>query len=136
MDTNELIRLVQETSIRLAEAGKGMAVVYNCYTDDEIVAKFGGKTPDEVVELVTLIEGVDKEVYDDILLSSGEYELDENGNPRLKYLSDEYELEDARGLNERVSSNYDYEHWNEEAAYIKAMEDGYASEHDDDRYDD
>ena len=44
MTNEQLIRLVQETSLNLMNEGKGDGTISECYSDEEIIAEFGGKT--------------------------------------------------------------------------------------------
>lgn len=79
MDTNEWtdhIELVRGESLRLMNEGKGDGTIYECYDDEEIIAKFGGLTMAQAVEEVAKRDGLTKAYYDEIMATADivEYE--------------------------------------------------------------
>jgi hypothetical protein len=64
--------------------GKGDGTIYMCYSDEEIIEEYEGGTKEQVIARVTSDEGIRAELFNEILLASGEYDFPENEQPRLK----------------------------------------------------
>lgn len=79
MTPTELLELVRTTSLGLMNAGKGDGTIYHCYDDAEILERFSDMGVSDVVAEVAQLDGMTKEYFDEVLLASGEYRLDDAG---------------------------------------------------------
>lgn len=84
MENSELCKMVRDLSLELMNTGKGDGTIYMCYSDQEIIEDFEGMTEEQVVRQVKRDEGLRAELFNEILLASGEYDFPENEQPRLK----------------------------------------------------
>ena len=75
MTNEQLIRLVQETSLNLMNEGKGDGTISECYSDEEIIAEFGGKTEAQVLRKVAKIDGATADHFNEVRMWSGEYKM-------------------------------------------------------------
>jgi hypothetical protein len=75
MNHDWLIKLVRDTSIDLMNAGKGDGTVYACYSDDEIIAEFGGKSAEQVIRKVRKLDKATASVFNEVRMASGEYRM-------------------------------------------------------------
>jgi len=75
MNHDELLKLVRATSIDLMNKGVGDGTVYACYSDEQIVAEFGGKTEAQVVRKVRKLDKATASHFNDVRMFSGEYRM-------------------------------------------------------------
>jgi len=75
MNHEELLKLVRDTSIDLMNKGKGDGTVYACYSDEQIVAEFGGKTEAQVIRRVAKMDKATASVFNEVRMFSGEYKM-------------------------------------------------------------
>jgi len=75
MNHDELLKLVRATSIDLMNKGVGDGTVYACYSDDEIIAEFGGKTEAQVIRKVRKLDKATASHFNDVRMFSGEYRM-------------------------------------------------------------
>jgi flagellar biosynthesis GTPase FlhF len=75
MNHDELLKLVRATSIDLMNKGEGDGTIYACYSDDEIIAEFGGKTEAQVIRKVRKLDKATASVFNEVRMASGEYKM-------------------------------------------------------------
>lgn len=75
MNHEELLTLVRATSIDLMNKGVGDGTVYACYSDEQIVAEFGGKTAEQIVRKVRKMDKATASVFNEVRMASGEYKM-------------------------------------------------------------
>jgi hypothetical protein len=75
MNHDELLKLVRATSIDLMNKGEGDGTIYACYSDDEIIAEFGGKTEAQVIRKVRKLDKATASHFNDVRMFSGEYRM-------------------------------------------------------------
>ena len=75
MNHDELLTLVRATSIDLMNEGVGDGTVYACYSDEQIVAEFGGKTAEQIVRKVRKMDKATASVFNEVRMASGEYKM-------------------------------------------------------------
>jgi len=70
-----LISRVHEISNDYMNAGKGDGTVGHCFSDEEIIAKFGGKKMSTVEKMVKRIDKNGADLFNEVRMFSGEYEM-------------------------------------------------------------
>ena len=70
-----LISRVHEISDDYMNAGKGDGTVGHCFSDEEIIAKFGGKKMSTVEKMVKRIDKNGADLFNEVRMWSGEYEM-------------------------------------------------------------
>ena len=70
-----LISRVHEISYDYMNAGKGDGTVAHCFSDEEIIAKFGGKKMSTVEKMVKRIDKNSADLFNEVRMFSGEYEM-------------------------------------------------------------
>lgn len=75
MTNEQLIRLVQETSLNLMNANEGDGTISECYDDDEIIEEFGGLTEAQVIAKVAKMDGATADHFNEVRMWSGEYRM-------------------------------------------------------------
>ena len=75
MNHDDLLKLVRATSIDLMNKGEGDGTIYACYSDEEIIAEFGGKTEAQVIRKVRKLDKATASHFNDVRMFSGEYRM-------------------------------------------------------------
>ena len=75
MTNEQLIRLVQETSLNLMNANEGDGTISECYDDDEIIEEFGGLTEAQVIAKVAKMDKATADHFNEVRMWSGEYRM-------------------------------------------------------------
>ena len=75
MTNEQLIKLVQETSLNLMNANEGDGTICHCYDDDEIIEEFGGLTEAQVIAKVRKLDKATADHFNEVRMFSGEYKM-------------------------------------------------------------
>ena len=75
MTNEQLIKLVNDTSLNLMNDGEGDGTICHCYDDGDIIEEFSGLTKEQVIRKVRKMDKATADHFNEVRMFSGEYKM-------------------------------------------------------------
>lgn len=98
MNREDLIKLVNDTSLYLMNSGDGDGTICHCYDDDDIIEEFSGLTEAQVIRKVHKMDRATADHFNEVRMFSGEYKMLDGVAVSI------YELEQLEEINQQTNT--------------------------------